>query len=85
MIKVYLKDGKILLDTNDDRIPKALKELKRTDKSNLEIIEDAIKILEKKRPTIEFPADNNMKYTPKRKTEYDSPRVQQLSIFDEVI
>lgn len=83
MIKVYLKDGKILLDTNDDRIPKALKELKRTDKSNLAIIEDTIKILERKRPTIEFPADN-MRYTPKRKKE-DNSKVQQLSIFDEVI
>jgi len=83
MIKVYLKDGKILLDTNDDRIPKALKELKRTDKSNLAIIEDTIKILERKRPTIEFPADN-MRYTPKRKKE-DNSKFQQLSIFDEVI
>lgn len=84
MIKVYLKDGKILFDSNDDRIPKALKELKRTDKSSLEIIQETIKILEKKRPTVDFPADN-IRYTPRKKTETDSPRVQQLSIFDEVM
>jgi|GEM_PF-4880314 len=83
MLKVYLKDGKILLDTTDDRIPKALKELKRTDKPNSEIIKDTIKILERKMPTVKFPADN-MRYTPKRKKEENS-KIQQLSIFDEVI
>ena len=82
MLKVYLKDGIIMLDTNDNRIPKALKELKRTDASYLEIIKNNIKILEKKCPTVQFPDDNNMKYTPKVKKE--KCKYEQLSIFDEV-